>query len=79
MKTFEQLLEEGITGKIWLAKRGKKYVTIKNGELALTQFQLSAIAHTDHAALDSMFSAAECDDRNRRFAPKGFVPVNVPA
>ena len=79
MQTLQQLLDSGITGQIWLAKRGRKYVTIKNNELSLTKNQLNAIAHTDDKVLLSQFEAAAIDDRNARYVPNGFAPINVPA
>ena len=77
MKTLQQLLDSGITGQIYLAKKGKKYVTIRNGELALSDVQREAVAGKYRNDLDDLFAQAEADDQNAKFAPQGFVPIIV--
>ena len=77
MKTLKQLLAAGVTGKIWLAKKGRKYVTIRNGELALTTRQRLAIAGKNKNVLDGMFCQLECDTHNAKFAPQGFISITV--
>ena len=77
MNTLQQLLTSGITGQIYLAKKGKKYVTIRNGELALSTRQREAVAGKNKNELDALFAQAEADDQNAKFAPQGFVPITV--
>lgn len=79
LKTIrETLLRSG--DSCFIVKKGKRYLTIKNGELSLSRFQGESIAFESEEQIQRFLSVATLDTRNARIIGRsyGILPVSKP-
>lgn len=75
LKTLEEtfpLLSEGKVYKFYIVKKGSKYLTFKNNELAMTNNQTKAVLFDNEKQIHSFIQNAIIDDRNARVIGRSY-------
>lgn len=77
MNTIGHFYSKTKIAKIFIAKKGKRYFTIRNGELALTGNMEAGIAFKTEKELLTFMDNISVDDRNARTIGKSYSTTDV--
>ncbi len=77
MMYLPQLAKATKKKEVFIAKKGVKYVTVRNGELRLSTKQSEAIAFETVKKLRDFIDYCTVDDRNAKVIGRSYNAVNV--
>jgi hypothetical protein len=77
MMYLPQLVQRTKKKEVFIAKKGAKYVTFRNGELRLSIKQSEAIAFETVKKLRDFIDYCTVDDRNAKVIGRSYGAVNV--
>lgn len=77
VKFLPEVLKGTKAKVVYIAKKGSKYMTIRNGEIAFSSKQFEALASANPKKLEKYVTDLCIDDRNMQRVGRGWDVVEV--